>query len=59
MRACVDCHMVTEADACPSCKSTNLSKEWTGYVVVLDAKRSEIAKKMNITAPGKYALKVR
>ncbi|MHB8604209.1 MAG: transcription elongation factor subunit Spt4 [Thermoplasmatota archaeon] len=59
MRACRDCHFVTEADVCPSCKSTNLSKDFLGMTVVMDAKRSIIAKKMNIDAPGKYALKVR
>ncbi|MGQ0534795.1 MAG: transcription elongation factor subunit Spt4 [Methanobacteriota archaeon] len=59
MKACRDCHFVTELDSCPSCKSTNLSKDWLGLVVVLDAKKSVIAKKMNIDTPGKYALKVR
>jgi DNA-directed RNA polymerase subunit E" len=59
MKACRECHMVSEADACPNCKSTDLSKDWLGYVVVTDAKRSIIAQKMGIKAPGRYALKVR
>lgn len=59
MKACRECHMVSEADACPSCKSTDLSKDWLGYVVVMDAKRSVIAQKMGIKHPGRYALKVR
>lgn len=59
MKACRECHMVTEADACPSCKSTDLSKDWLGYVVVMDVKRSIIAQKMGIKSPGRYALKVR
>jgi DNA-directed RNA polymerase subunit E" len=59
MRACRDCHALADGDTCPQCKSTNLSKDWTGYVVVLDSKRSIIAKKMNIDTQGKYALKVR
>ncbi|HVL49595.1 MAG TPA: transcription elongation factor subunit Spt4 [Candidatus Thermoplasmatota archaeon] len=59
MRACRDCHSLAEGDACPACKSTNLSKDWTGYVVVLDPKQSIIAQKMNIDTAGKYALKVR
>ncbi|MBI4392647.1 MAG: DNA-directed RNA polymerase, subunit E'' [Euryarchaeota archaeon] len=59
MKACRDCHFITEGESCPSCRGTNLSKDWAGYVVVIDAKRSVLAKKMNIDAPGKYALKVR
>jgi DNA-directed RNA polymerase subunit E" len=59
MKACRECHMVTEQDSCPNCKSTDLSKDWLGYVVVMDVKRSIIAQKMGIKAPGRYALKVR
>lgn len=59
MRACRDCHMVTDDDTCPACKSTDLSKDWLGYAVILDAEQSIIAKKMNITHAGRYALKVR
>lgn len=59
MRACRDCHMVTEADTCPACRSVNLSKDFLGYVIVLDAKNSSIAKRMNIETSGTYALKVR
>ncbi len=51
--------MVTEADSCPACRGTNLSKDWLGFVHVIDASRSIIAKKMNIDANGRYALKVR
>lgn len=58
-KACRDCHTITEADACPACKSTNLSKDYLGFVHVLDVKRSVLAKKMNIDSPGVYALKVR
>ncbi len=36
-----------------------LSDDWTGYVIVLDPNDSEIAKRLNINKPGKYALRVR
>ena len=60
MKACRDCHMISEdVENCPSCKGANLSKDWMGFVVVTDVTHSIIAKKMQIDAPGKYALKVR
>ena len=43
---------------CHICPSAPVSSDWTGYVVVIDPSRSEIAKRLNIEAPGKYALKV-
>lgn len=50
--------MLTKNDVCPNC-SLPTSKRWRGYVIVRDPARSQIAKKMNITKPGTYALKVR
>jgi len=41
------------------CGTSNLSEDWAGYVVIIDPEHSDIAKKMNITLPGRYALKVR
>ena len=38
--------------------SAPVSSDWNGYVVVIDPSRSEIAKRLNIKVPGKYALKV-
>ena len=56
---CRDCHRVVEGEACTVCGSGNLGTDWAGYLVIIDPERSEIAKKMNIKLPGKYALKVR
>jgi DNA-directed RNA polymerase subunit E" len=48
-----------------SCKHCNYicgketSKEWQGYVIIVDHQKSEIAKKMNINVNGKFALRVR
>jgi DNA-directed RNA polymerase subunit E" len=36
-----------------------MSDEWFGYVVIIDPVNSEIAKRLNITHPGRYALRVR
>ncbi len=59
VKVCRDCHRVVEGESCAVCGSGNLSTDWTGYLVIIDPRRSEIAHKMNITLPGRYALKVR
>ncbi|MDH7594228.1 MAG: transcription elongation factor subunit Spt4 [Methanomicrobiales archaeon] len=56
---CRDCHRVVEGNACSVCGSTNLTTDWTGYLVIIDPDHSDIAKKMNIKLPGRFALKVR
>ena len=67
LKACRDCHYLTDEAVCPNCKSTNLSTSYTGVVVVLPGrdphedprKSSYVAERLNIDKPGKYALKVR
>jgi DNA-directed RNA polymerase subunit E" len=59
VHVCRECHRVVEGEACAVCGSSNLSTDWAGYLVIIDPKRSEVARKMNITLPGRYALKVR
>ncbi len=59
MKACRNCHMIVEEhEICPNCNS-ELSKEWQGYIVILDFSRSEIAQKMNIRMNGRFAIKVK
>ncbi len=58
-KACKNCRMISAGPVCPNCKSTNLSDDWTGLVVIIDPNSSEIAKKMAIKTPGKYAIRVR
>jgi DNA-directed RNA polymerase, subunit E'''' len=57
-RACKQCSFITEDDSCPRCGGQT-SREWQGFIAVIDFERSEIAKRMGITSNGKYALKVR
>ena len=58
--ACNECHIILAdgVDQCASCPSSPVSSDWTGYVVIMDPSRSEIAKRLNIEYPGNYALKV-
>jgi len=58
-KACRNCHTLTTGNICPNCKSTALSDDWTGIVVILDPGESYIAEKLNVKKPGRYALKVR
>jgi DNA-directed RNA polymerase subunit E" len=56
--ACRKCHMLTTEKKCPNDGSNELSDEWSGLIIVLDPKNSQVAKTLNITVPGRYALKV-
>ena len=59
-KACRDCHGIIESgkSVC-NCGSNSLSDDWSGYVIIVDEKGSEIAKKLEIKKAGRYALKVR
>ncbi|MEM2896451.1 MAG: transcription elongation factor subunit Spt4 [Candidatus Bathyarchaeia archaeon] len=59
LKACRNCRMVSNGPICPNCKSSNLSKDWEGLLIIIDVENSEVARKLNIKAPGKYALRVR
>ncbi|MHA1377904.1 MAG: transcription elongation factor subunit Spt4 [Candidatus Helarchaeota archaeon] len=58
-KACRICHLLTTKAHCPRCRTSNLSENYVGIVVIIDPKNSLIAEKLNISEPGKYALKVR
>ena len=58
-KACKNCRLISGGPICPNCKSTNLSDDWSGLVVIVDPSASEVAKKMGITAAGRYAVRVR
>ena len=58
IRACKMCRVISEEDKCHIC-GEKTSREWQGYLIMVDHQRSEIAKKVGIEADGKYALKVR
>ena len=57
-KACRQCkRIVLKGNECPACKSTDLTTSFQGTIVIFDVE-SEIAKKLGITAPGTYAIKV-
>lgn len=59
-KACRDCRGIIESgkSVC-KCGSNSTSKDWSGYVLIVDAEVSEIAKKLGYSREGRYALKVR
>ena len=58
-KACTNCHYITKENVCAKCKSTNLSEDFSGIVVMFDPENSSIAKAMKIKEKGRYSLKVR
>jgi len=58
-KACTNCHFMTKENVCPKCKSTSLSEDFSGIVIVFDPEGSAVAEAMKIKEKGRYALKVR
>lgn len=56
--ACRKCKYVFVGKVCPLCKSSDLTPDWTGVVLVADPDNSNIAKTLGIKAKGKYAIKI-
>ncbi|MCV0431593.1 MAG: transcription elongation factor Spt4 [Nitrosopumilus sp.] len=56
--ACRKCKFVTTGKVCSACKSSDLTPDWSGIVLVVDPTNSEISKTLGITQKGKYAIKV-
>lgn len=58
MKACKKCKTITEENKCPLC-NTQTSKDWQGYLIILEHDKSIIADTMNLEVNGKFALRVR
>jgi DNA-directed RNA polymerase subunit E" len=57
-KACTRCHRLMEEERCAVCNVTS-SKNWSGFLIVMDPENSQIAEELNISLPGEYALRVR
>ena len=55
-KACRQCKRIVRSNLCPVCK-IETTTNFQGIVVIFDVE-SEVAKKLNITAPGTYAIRV-
>ena len=58
-KVCLKCKLFVEGNTCPVCKENKFSDNWKGRIYVVDPNKSEIAKKINITVKGEYAIKVK
>jgi DNA-directed RNA polymerase subunit E" len=56
--ACRKCRAITIGKVCPACKSSDLTADWFGILLIVHPETSQVAKTLNITQKGKYALKV-
>ena len=50
--------IITQGDTCPLCGKSELTAKWSGYVVILNSEKSEIAKKLGLKVNGAYALHI-
>ncbi len=58
-KVCKKCRIFFEGEKCPLCQNTNTATSWQGRINVLDANKSQIAKKAKIEVKGEYAIKTR
>tara|TARA_B100001094_G_C17639683_1_gene534437 strand:- start:153 stop:380 length:228 start_codon:yes stop_codon:yes gene_type:complete len=63
--ACGECNMIlpdpekkNEIPQCPYSPSAPVSNDWQGLVIIMNPETSEVGKRMGVTRPGSYALKV-
>ena len=56
--ACRKCKHVFVGKVCPLCKSSDLTPDWQGVVIVADPTNSEIAKTLGIKEKGKFAIRI-
>ena len=48
-----------EGEVCPRCHSADVATSYQGKINIIDASKSEIAKKANYHENGEYAIKCR
>lgn len=58
-KACRSCRYITSDDHCPLCQGTELTKDWEGYILLINSDDSIVAEEIGAKSPGKYALKIK
>ncbi|MBR9680061.1 MAG: DNA-directed RNA polymerase, subunit E'' [Candidatus Altiarchaeota archaeon] len=59
IKVCRKCRIMVEKEICALCGGSDFTTTWSGFVIILDPAKSGIAKKMEVSVPGKFALRVR
>lgn len=57
-KACRKCKRLTAESRCPVDGSSDLSDDWSGLIVILDAQHSDVAQTLGVKSPGRYAFSV-
>ena len=58
-KACRACkRLIMDEKACPTCGANKFTPLWKGRIIIVDPDKSEVAKKLGITTPGRYALQL-
>jgi len=58
LKACKKCKRLVRGEKCPVHPDAKLSESWKGKIIILNPEKSELAKRLSITEPGEYALRV-
>ena len=58
-KACKICKTIYEGDKCPKCGSKEFTESFKGRTIILNPEKSEIAKHLNISEKGNFAIKTR
>lgn len=60
-KACRKCKALVDHDTstCPHCGSSSFTEDWEGLVIIVDVERSKVAKFLDVSRPGRYAIKIR
>jgi DNA-directed RNA polymerase subunit E" len=57
-KACKNCKLIYEGDACPGCGRKETSDTFKGKVEIVNPEKSELAQKLKITKKGIYAIRL-
>ncbi|MBI5391650.1 DNA-directed RNA polymerase subunit E'' [Candidatus Woesearchaeota archaeon] len=58
-KVCRKCKIFVKGNECPICKGSDVTASWKGRIIIVDAKKSEIAKKLGINVGGEYAIRIK
>ncbi len=58
-KVCKKCKIFVKGNECPICRGNQFSESWQGRISIIDANKSEIAKKLDIASKGEYAIRLR
>jgi len=57
-KICKKCKLFVTGTNCPICKSNQFEDSFKGKLIISDAEKSEVAKKLEIKHKGEYAIKI-